>query len=90
MPAAGEPGRRVPGSGRVPGSVSRWSQGKDQSWVPLRAERVVEVTYDHMQGGRFRHTAHVARWRPDKDPRECTYDQVAITPPVELSAIFRA
>ena len=73
---------------RVPGSLSRWSQGKDQSWVPLRAERVVEVTYDHMQGSRFRHTAHLVRWRPDKDPRECTYDQLAVTPPVELSTIF--
>ena len=80
---------RAPG-GRVPGGVSRWSQGKDQSWVALRAERVVEVTYDHVQSGRFRHTAHVARWRPDKDPRECTYDQLAVTPPAELSAIFRA
>ena len=54
--------------GRVPGGMSRWSQGKDQSWVPLRAERVVEVTYDHMQGSRFRHTAHLVRWRPDKGP----------------------
>ena len=75
---------------RVPGSMSRWSQGKDRSWVPLRAERVVEVTYDHMQGSRFRHTAHFVRWRPDKAPRECTYQQLAVTPPVELSAIFRA
>ena len=74
--------------GRVPGGMSRWSQGKDQSWVPLRAERVVEVTYDHMQGSRFRHTAHLVRWRPDKAPRECTYDQLAVTPPVELSTIF--
>ena len=74
---------------RVPGSMSRWSQGKDQSWVPLRAERVVEVTYDHMQGSRFRHTAHLVRWRPDKDPGECTYEQLAVTPPVELSTIFR-
>lgn len=82
-------GRRDPDR-RAPGSVSRWSQGKDQSWVPLRAERVVEVTYDHMQGSRFRHTAHFVRWRPDKDPRECTYEQLAVTPPVELSAIFRA
>ena len=87
--AAGGAGRRAP-SGRVPGGVSRWSQGKDQSWEPLRAERVVEVTYDHMQSGRFRHTAHFARWRPDKAPRDCTYDQLAVTPPVELSAIFRA
>ncbi len=86
---AGGADRRVPGR-RVPGSASRWSQGKDQSWVPLRAERVVEVTYDHVQGSRFRHTAHLVRWRPDKEPRACTYDQLAVTPPVELSAIFRA
>ena len=66
--------------GRVPGGMSRWSQGKDQSWVPLRAERVVEVTYDHMQGSRFRHTAHLVRWRPDKAPRErCTYDHARRT-----------
>lgn len=75
---------------RVPGGISRWSQGKDRSWVPLRAERVIEVTCDHMQGSRFRHTAHFVRWRPDKDPRECTYEQFAVTPPVELNAIFRA
>ncbi|MDE0220637.1 MAG: ATP-dependent DNA ligase [Spirochaetaceae bacterium] len=85
--AEGRPAR-VP-AGRRPGGMSRWSQGKDQSWVPLRAERVVEVTYDHMQGSRFRHTAHLVRWRSDKDPRDCTYDQLAVTPPVELSTIFR-
>lgn len=89
--AAGAGAEDEDGAGRrVPGSMSRWSQGKDRSWVPLRAERVVEVTYDHMQGSRFRHTAHFVRWRPDKDPRECTYQQLAVTPPVELSAIFRA
>ena len=89
--AAGAGAEDEDGAGRrVPGSMSRWSQGKDRSWVPLRAERVVEVTYDHMQVGRFRHTAHFVRWRPDKAPRECTYQQLAVTPPVELSAIFRA
>ena len=74
---------------RVPGGASRWSRGKDTSWVPLRTERVVEVRYDHMQGTRFRHTAHFARWRPDKAPRECTYEQLEVTPPLELASIFR-
>src|SRR5204863_2734210 len=60
---------------RVPGAQSRWSQGKDLSWEPIRAELVVEVAYDHMQGSRFRHTAQFRRWRPDKPPRECTYEQ---------------
>ncbi|MDJ0848404.1 MAG: ATP-dependent DNA ligase [Myxococcota bacterium] len=73
---------------RVPGGPSRWNRGKDLSWVPLRAERVVEVRYDHMQGTRFRHTAHFARWRPDKAPEECTYEQLEVTPPLELGQIF--
>ena len=57
---------------RMPGAQSRWSQGKDLSWEPLRPELVVEVAYDHMQGTRFRHTAQFRRWRPDKPPRDCT------------------
>lgn len=73
---------------RMPGGKSRWSQGKDLSWEPLRAEQVVEVAYDHMQGDRFRHTAHVRRWRTDKRPRECTYAQLEVVPPYELSEIF--
>jgi ATP-dependent DNA ligase len=73
---------------RRPGAMSRWSQGKDLSWEPLRPERVVEVAYDHMQGSRFRHTAQFRRWRPDKQPRECTFAQLEIVPPQELSAIF--
>ena len=75
---------------RKPGAVSRWSQGKDLSWEPLRAERVVEVSYDNMQGSRFRHTAHFVRWRSDKSPVECTYGQLDATPPVELTEIFQA
>ncbi|MDT0306587.1 ATP-dependent DNA ligase [Streptomyces sp. DSM 44917] len=62
--------------GRMPGAPSRWSGGKDLGWVPLRPERVVEVAYDHMQGDRFRHTARFRRWRPDREPRECTYAQL--------------
>ena len=73
---------------RMPGGQSRWSQGKDLSWEPLRPELVVEVAYDHMQGNRFRHTAQFRRWRTDKKPSDCTYDQLEIVPPQELSVIF--
>jgi ATP-dependent DNA ligase len=55
---------------------SRWNAGKDLSFVPLRPERVVEVRYDHMEGERFRHTAQFNRWRPERDPRSCTYEQL--------------
>ena len=73
---------------RVPGGQSRWSQGKDLSWEPLRPELVVEVAYDHMQGSRFRHTAQFRRWRTDKKPSDCTYAQLEVVPPQELAAIF--
>jgi ATP-dependent DNA ligase len=73
---------------RMPGGQSRWSAGKDLSWEPLRPELVVEVAYDHMQGARFRHTAQFRRWRDDKRPRDCTYDQLEVVPPQELAAIF--
>ena len=73
---------------RMPGGQSRWSQGKDLSWEPLRPELVVEVAYDHMQGSRFRHTAQFRRWRPDKSPRDCTFAQLEVVPPHELTAIF--
>jgi ATP-dependent DNA ligase len=73
---------------RMPGAQSRWSHGKDLSWEPLRPELVVEVAYDHMQGDRFRHIAHFRRWRPDKKPRECTYEQLEVVPPHELASIF--
>jgi len=73
---------------RMPGGQSRWSQGKDLSWEPLRPELVVEVAYDHMQGDRFRHTAQFRRWRPDKKPTDCTYAQLEVVPPQELAAIF--
>jgi ATP-dependent DNA ligase len=73
---------------RMPGGQSRWSQGKDLSWEPLRPELVVEVAYDHMQGDRFRHTAQFRRWRKDKKPADCTYDQLEVVPPQELAAIF--
>jgi ATP-dependent DNA ligase len=73
---------------RRPGMVSRWSQGKDLSWEPLRPELVVQVAYDHMQGDRFRHTAQFRRWRPDKKPSECTFEQLEVVPPHELAEIF--
>ena len=56
--------------------TSRWNAGKDLSFVPLRPERVVEVRYDHLEGRRFRHTAQFNRWRPERDPRSCTYTQL--------------
>jgi ATP-dependent DNA ligase len=73
---------------RMPGGQSRWSQGKDLSWEPLRPELVVETAYDHMQRDRFRHTAQFRRWRPDKKPTDCTYAQLEVVPPQELAAIF--
>jgi ATP-dependent DNA ligase len=76
------------GQTRMPGGQSRWSQGKDLSWEPLRIERVCEVKYDHLQGDRFRHAAVFARWRPDKQPRDCRYDQLEVTPPAELRDLF--
>lgn len=73
---------------RKPGMMSRWSQGKDLSWEPLRIERVCEVAYDHLQDGRFRHAATFLRWRPDRSPDGCRFDQLEVTPPYELSRIF--
>jgi ATP-dependent DNA ligase len=61
---------------RVPGTQSRWSAGKDLSFTPLRPDLVLEVGYDHMEGSRFRHTAQFKRWRPDRDPESCGYDQL--------------
>jgi len=75
---------------RMPGGQSRWSQGKDLSWEPLRPELVVEVAYEHMQGNRFRHMAHFKRWRLDKEPNDCTYAQLEVVPPQELMEIFPA
>ena len=76
-------------SSRMPGAQSRGSAGKDLSWEPLRIERVCEIKYDHMQGDRFRHAAIFLRWRPDKRPQDCRYDQLEVTRPYELERIFR-
>ncbi|HET9454309.1 MAG TPA: ATP-dependent DNA ligase [Gemmatimonadaceae bacterium] len=73
---------------RRPGAGSRWSAGKDLSWEPIRVELVAQVAYDHMQGTRFRHTAQFRRWRPDKQPRECTFEQLEVVAPHELGEIF--
>ncbi len=75
---------------RMPGGQSRWSQGKDLSWEPLRIERVCEVKYDHLQNDRFRHATTFLRWRPDKPPQDCRYDQLEVTPPYELARVFAA
>jgi ATP-dependent DNA ligase len=77
-------------AGRMPGGLSRWSQGKDLSWEPLRPELVCEVSYEHMQGDRFRHAAHFQRWRPDREPASCNYDQLEVVVPAELADVFGA
>jgi ATP-dependent DNA ligase len=76
--------------GQVPGMGNRWNAGKDMSWEPLRAELVVEVAFDHMQGERFRHATQFVRWRPERDPRSCTYGQLEVAVPQELAAVFGA
>jgi ATP-dependent DNA ligase len=74
--------------GRMPGGPSRWSGGKDLSWQPLRIELVAEVSYDHLQGDRFRHATRLVRWRPDRDPAGCTYDQLDQPVAEELARVF--
>ena len=73
---------------RVPGATSRWTRGKDLSWEPLRVERVCEVAFDHLQGDRFRHATSFLRWRPDRRPSDCRYDQLDETPPALLKDLF--
>jgi ATP-dependent DNA ligase len=77
-------------STRMPGAQSRWSAGKDLSWEPLRIDRVCEVKYDHLQGDRFRHATQFLRWRPDKPPADCRYDQLEVTTPFALKKVFGA
>jgi ATP-dependent DNA ligase len=77
------------GSGKVAGGMNRWNANKDMSWEPLRAERVIEVRYEHMQGDRFRHAARMVRWRDDREPSSCTFEQLEEVPPAELAAIFK-
>jgi ATP-dependent DNA ligase len=84
----GRPPEQASGHTRRPGMQSRWSAGKDLSFVPLRPDLVCEVSYDAMEGDRFRHTAHLKRWRPDREPRSCTYDQLERPLTVTLSEIL--
>ena len=81
-PQAEQPAQRMPGAG------SRWNRGKDLSWEPLRIERVCEVAYDHLQGDRFRHGTTFRRWRLDRSPSDCRFDQLETTAPYELARIF--
>lgn len=76
-----------PGSA-MPGAPNRWNSERDQSWIPLRIERVVEVGYTIMTSGRFRGTTRFVRWRPDKEPAECTYDQLDVVPPMGFSDLL--
>ncbi len=76
------------GPGRVPGVQSRWNAGKDLSFEALRPELVCEVAYDHLQGDRFRHATLFRRWRPEREPRSCRYDQLETAVPAELADIF--
>src|SRR5437660_1269231 len=77
-------------TGRMPGALSRWNAKKDLSWIALRPELVCEVTYEHMEGTRFRHTAHFQRWRTDRDPRSCTYEQLEEPVRYDLSEVLTA
>jgi ATP-dependent DNA ligase len=76
-------------TGSAPGGPSRWNTARSMAWEPLRPELVVEVRYDQVTGGRFRHGTGFLRWRPDKDPKQCTYDQLAPElRPSELKELF--
>jgi ATP-dependent DNA ligase len=75
---------------RMPGGASRWNNKRDLSWEALRPELVAEVAFEHLQGDRFRHAARFLRWRPDRDPRSCTYSQLEAVVPEELAAVFGA
>jgi ATP-dependent DNA ligase len=75
---------------RLPGAPSRWSGQKDAGWVPLRPDRVAEVEFNQLTEGRLRHPAKFVRWRPDKPPDDCTYEQLEVVPPAELEQVFGA
>lgn len=74
--------------GRMPGAPNRWNAKKDMGWVPLRPERVIEVKYEHMEGDRFRNVTRMQRWRPDRTPESCTYDQLEVVPPLAVDAVL--
>jgi ATP-dependent DNA ligase len=85
----GRPGDDEPG-GRVPGAQSRWNAGRDLSFEPLRIDLVCEVAYDHLQGDRFRHATTFRRWRTDRTPESCRYDQLETAVAAELASVFAA
>ena len=74
--------------GRMPGGQNRWNANKDMSWEPLRVELVAEVAYEGLMNGRFRHNAAFRRFRSDRDPASCRYDQLETVAPEELKAVF--
>jgi ATP-dependent DNA ligase len=76
------------GGARMPGAPSRWNAKKDMTWEPLRIGLVAEVAYEHMQRDRFRHTTRFQRWRPDREPSSCTYEQLEVPVPMELERVF--
>jgi len=76
------------GENRMPGAVSRWNAKKDLSWVPLRPELVVEIKYDQLEGRRLRHTGQFLRWRPDREPLSCTYDQLDVPVHYDLAEVL--
>ncbi len=85
-----DPAAHAGPGGVMPGGPSRWNAKKDLSWIPLRPERVAEVAYEGLIGHRFRHSARLLRWRPDRTPESCTYDQLDTPAPFELAQIFGA
>ena len=80
--------RRLSRSSRPIATESRWSAGKDNSWTPVKPGVVVEVSYDQLEGDRFRHATTFKRWRPDKQPADCRYDQLEESAPYLIQQIF--
>jgi len=74
--------------GRLPGAPNRWNAQKDMSWIPLAATRVIEVKYEHMEGDRFRNVTRMQRWRADREPASCTYDQLEVVPPLAVQTVI--
>ena len=78
------------GQGRTPGGPSRWTRGRETDWVAVRPELVCEVAFDHLQGNRFRHASRFLRWRPDRAPDQCGYDQLLPPHPFDLGVILNS
>ena len=72
----------------MPGGFSRWNVNKDLSFVPVRVERVVEVTFGQLESGRFRHGVQFVRWRPDRTPESCRYEQLEVAEPVRFDELL--